>query len=213
MVIALIQVTGSGNRTRLKTCFDQYISWCDVDDLQNWQIAVATAQEEFRRLTGEQLAVVRSLVNRVIACKGELTAIFDALNGDAVCRLCRGECCRAGRYHFTVVDLVVYLTTAAELFQPRFNNGSCPFLGDSGCLMQPLYRPYNCLTFVCERIDAGMAPGQRACFSAVSEQLLACYREMEVLFRNRFTGGLLNNGERFGDGRSSGILWGEHGNA
>jgi hypothetical protein len=179
-----------------------------VDDLQNWQTAVATAQDEFGRLTAEQLVAVGSLVNRVMACKGELTALFDSLNGSAVCSLCRGECCRAGRYHFTVVDLVVYLTTSSELFLPRFNNCACPFLGDRGCLMPPLYRPYNCLTFVCDRIDDGMDQDQRACFSAVSERLLACYREMEALFHNRFTGGLLNNGERFRDGRSTGILWG-----
>jgi hypothetical protein len=178
-----------------------------VSDLQNWQTAVATAQKEFRQLTGEQLAAVNSLVNRVMACKGELTALFDSVSGGAVCSLCQGECCRAGRYHFTVVDLVVYLATSAELFLPRFNSGTCPFLGDSGCVMQPLYRPYNCLTFVCDRIDGGMEPGQRACFSEASERLLACYREMEAMFHNRFTGGLLNNGERFRDGRSAGILW------
>lgn len=208
MVIALFRVTGSGNRTRLTTCFDQFIPWCCVNDTENWQTSVETAREEFRLLTNEQLVAVRSLAGGVMACKGELTALFDALNGGAVCSLCRGECCRAGRYHFTAVDLLAYLVTSAELFLPRFNNGACPFLGDSGCLMQPLYRPYNCLTFVCDRIDAGMEPCQRGTFSALSERLFGCYREMEAMFHNRFTGGLLNNGERFRNGRSKGILWG-----
>lgn len=159
-------------------------------------------------MTAEQSSQVSVLVAEVMECKGELTALFDALNGAAVCRLCRGECCRVGRYHFTAVDLLVYLATSTELFSPRFGNGSCPFLDNTGCLMPPLHRPYNCLTFVCDRIDGGMEPDQRGRFYALSERLLGRYREMEELFGNRFTGGLLNNLERFREGRSTGILWG-----
>ncbi|MBT0663811.1 hypothetical protein KI809_05795 [Geobacter pelophilus] len=177
-----------------------------------WSTAIAVATREFKELPGHLSTQVAGIVREILVVKREVDAIFDGLNGVEICRLCQGECCRSGCYHFTVVDLLGYLVTGHELFSPRFDNGACPFLGDSGCMMAPHYRPYNCVTFVCDRVDAGMDSNARARFAALSADLFVLYQRLEQLFANRFVYGILNNSRRFAEGRSIGILWSEHGN-
>jgi len=147
-----------------------------------------------------------------MALKAEITSIFDGAKGIEVCRLCCGECCRTGCYHFTTVDLLAYFIASRELFTPLFDNGVCPFLGDSGCMMDPCHRPYNCVTFVCEKFDILISSVERERFADLSAKLIAVYRGLEQLFANRFVYGILNNGDRFVEGRSKGILWSGNGN-
>jgi len=183
-----------------------------VKDDETWRLTVPAATSEYADLPIEVKAPAQELLRQVMACKVELTAIFELLDGADICRLCRGECCKVGSFHFTAIDLLAYLTTGRELFTPHFGGGSCPFLGDTGCMMEPEYRPYNCVTFVCDRIDIGMDSIRRNSFAHLTDRLLGLYREMEALFGNRFMYGLLSNGERFLDGRSAGIFRGANGN-
>jgi hypothetical protein len=141
-----------------------------------------------------------------MAVKAQMSDVFDDLNGLDICRLCLGECCRTGSYHFTAVDLLGYLTTGRDLFSPGFDKSTCPYLGDNGCIMEPAYRPYNCVTFVCDKIDAGMDSALRSRFAELSSELVELYRKLEALFANRFVYGILNNGARFTEGRSQGIF-------
>lgn len=187
-------------------------SWCLVKYDETWRLSVSATTSEYADLPIEMRGRVEELLRQVMACKGELTTIFDLLDGADICRLCRGECCKAGSFHFTVIDLLAYLATGRELFTPRFAVGSCPFLGDTGCMMEPEYRPYNCVTFVCDRIDICMDSNSRNRFAHLTDRLLGLNREIEALFGIRFMYGLLSNGERFLDGRSTGILRGENGN-
>lgn len=175
-------------------------------------MAVELASREFRELDASVRAQAELIIREIMATKAGISSIFDGLNGIEICRLCRGECCQTGCFHFTAVDLLAYLITGRELFTPRFDNGACPYLGDTGCLMEASYRPYNCVTFVCDRVDAGMDPVVRNRFAELSSTLNSLYRQIEELFANRFVSGILNNGARFAEGRSQGILWSEHGN-
>ncbi|GAM09523.1 hypothetical protein OR1_01802 [Geobacter sp. OR-1] len=177
-----------------------------------WGIAVDVATTEFRALDPALSESIARIIRDVMRTKQELTAIFDGLNGGEICMRCGGECCRTGCYHFTAVDLLAYLVTGEMLFSPRFDNASCPFLGAAGCLMAPEYRPYNCVTFICDRVDVGMDSLTRDRFAALSADLLALYQKIEALFANRFVYGILNNGSRFKAGRSAGILWSGNGN-
>ncbi len=218
-----------GNRTRLMVCFGQFrffrsavpltaawptgvlTTWCAVKDDDTWRLSVSAATGEYAELSILARGQTQELLRQVMACKAELTAIFELLNGKDICSTCRGECCRVGRFHFTVIDLLAYLTTDRELFSPRFGGGGCPFLADTGCMMEPEYRPYNCVTFVCDRIDIAMDSIMRSRYSGLSDRLLRLYGDIELLFGNRFMYGLLSNGERFLDGRSPGILRGDNG--
>jgi len=174
-----------------------------VTDDEKWRIGIAAVAEEFAALEQARQDAVVALVRQIMAIKGEIAACFSLVDGAAVCAKCGGECCRAGRYHFTVIDLLAYLVHQRQLFTPSFDSGACPFIGAAGCLMAPQFRPYNCVTFVCDRVELGMAPDLRQSFSSLCDRLLACYLEMEELLANRFRSGLLINCERYLDRKAA----------
>lgn len=62
--------------------------------------------------------------------------------------------------------------------------------------MEPEYRPFNCITFNCERVGGFMEPLEVERFRGLEQELLAACREMELVFHNRFMSGLLINCER-----------------
>lgn len=174
-----------------------------VTDDEKWRIGLAAVVEEFAALDEARRCAVVALVHQIMAVKGEIAACFSLVDGAAVCAQCGGECCRAGRYHFTVIDLLAYLVAQRKLFTPSFDSGACPFIGGDGCLMEPQFRPYNCVTFVCDRVELEMAPGPRQDFNSLCDRLLTCYLEMEALLANRFRSGLLINCERYLDGKAA----------
>lgn len=177
-----------------------------------WHVSIETASREFAGLDQQLLERTAAIVSEMMTVKSRIAMLFDGVNGGEICRLCRGECCQSGSYHFTVTDLLAYLVTGDTLFAPRFDSGVCPYLGEGGCVMSPSFRPYNCVTFVCDRVDAGMTPEDRERFAELSAGLRDLYQRMEALFENRFFYGILNNGRRLVEGRSTGILRSGDGN-
>jgi hypothetical protein len=159
-------------------------------------MAVAAVTEEFSRLAPFRRALVGEAAEAVKACKQALHTIVEGVAAAGICASCGGECCRTGKFHFTVVDLLVYLVDGRELFTPRFGQEACPYLGAPGCLMAPVYRPFNCITFNCERVECLLEPREKERFTRHEEKLRSHYKSFEELFGARFMGGLLMNGER-----------------
>jgi hypothetical protein len=161
-----------------------------------WGKAVEAVAREYAALPctlrtwiGERAAVIRE---RKIA----LSRLSQGVGGEGICAACRGECCARGRHHFTVIDLLVHLAAGRPLFSPDFAGDRCPWLGPAGCLMNPEYRPFNCVTFNCERVEGLLDPAVHDRFYRIEAELRAVYGEVEELFGNRFMQGLLLNYER-----------------
>jgi len=158
-----------------------------------WRLGVAAVTGEFRALLPAQLSRLSSGIEELRVRKKALHDVVARVNGAAVCAECKGECCVRGKYHFSAIDLVVYLQTGRELFDPRFANGLCPFLGDDGCLMPLEYRPLTCVIFICERIEAFLPPVDREFFSAAESALRLMYRELQEIFADRRMRGSVMN--------------------
>ena len=176
----------------------------DFGDAAVWEAAVHAVQEEFDALPGRlrvKVGVVAAIIKKRKAALHDLTR---SAGGEAICKICRGGCCQTGKYHFTVTDLLAYLFDGKRLFTPDFGNGRCPFLGDSGCLMDAEYRPFNCITFNCERIERLLSQSDVERFYELEKGLRSQYGLMEKIFGNIFAYGLLANFER--NGREGGIL-------
>lgn len=167
-----------------------------MTDRETWNLAVAAVAAEFALLLPSRKALLAELTESVKACKKELHAVVEGVGAGNICAACGGGCCLTGKYHVTVVDLLVYLVEGKELFSPRFDQEFCPFLGERGCLMEPARRPFNCVTFNCERVELLLEPQEKERFAALERALRALYGRFEELFGNRFMGGLLMNCER-----------------
>ena len=164
--------------------------------LAAWQHGITTVQREYEQLTVENRYRLHELATAIMACKKSLYGISAAVEGAGLCASCQGACCTRGKYHFSVVDLLVYLATAKELFVPDFERGACPFLGDEACLMAPEYRPFTCITFNCDLVEAALPLLEQSRFAVQVDQLRGLYREVEALFQVRLSGGLLHYSEK-----------------
>ncbi len=158
----------------------------------NWGRAVAAVQAQFAAFNGELLACLQGAIRLL---KLEKMAIFDLTAseaGEKICAGCQGKCCESGKYHFTVIDLLVYLNDGKELFTPRFGNKRCPYLGEAGCLMDPEYRPFNCITFNCESLEALLAYEDVKKFYALENALRGHYLRIRQMCGKRTAHGLLS---------------------
>lgn len=167
-----------------------------MTDRDTWNLAVAAVTAEFAALPLAQQTLLAEMSEAVKDCKRELHAVVETVSAAGVCADCGGECCRTGKYHFTVVELLVHLVERKELFTPRFEQQFCPYFGERGCLMAPAYRPFNCVIFNCERLENQLTPARKERLVRLERMLRGDYAGFEKLFGNRFMGGLLMNCER-----------------
>ena len=161
---------------------------------KKWQSGVRRVTDVFRRLTGAEAESLRSLCSMLMEQKESLQTLVAGVDAAIRCAECGGECCVKGRYHFTAVDLLVYLSTGLPLFEPLFENGLCPYLGQCGCLMEPAYRPFNCITFNCERIEDLLSPEEIARFYRLERELRESYAKIRSLFPAKEMDGALLSG-------------------
>ena len=209
MVIARRRVTSGGNRTRLTGCFGQLVDALRgriairprflrgiMTDREKWDRGVAAVRKEYAALSPLLRTRLKERSAAVKSCKKSLHSIAETMGAGEICTECRGECCASGKNHVTVVDLLVYLSDDRQLIAPCFERDLCPYLGEHGCLMEPEYRPYNCITFTCERVEGLLEPAEQERFYTVERELRALCEGFEELFDNRFRAGLLINCER-----------------
>lgn len=167
-----------------------------MDDQEKWDSAIAAVKKEFAALPELFIANIRTSTETIKRQKKAIFALTELVGGGKICENCRGECCNKGKYHFTVIDLLVFLAEGKALFTPRFARERCPYEGDAGCLMEPEYRPFNCITFHCERLEELLQAPDVEEFYELEKKLRSQYSKFERMFDNRFAYGLLSNYEQ-----------------
>jgi hypothetical protein len=104
--------------------------------------------------------------------KKNLVEQATAAGSSQICRECGGECCRFGRYHVSVLDILAYLKNNTELPVPDFSTTpACPYSDDSGCIMQSGYRPMTCVVFNCQQVENRLTTNQLETFRTCEQAL------------------------------------------
>lgn len=170
-----------------------------MTDHEKWEGALEAVRQEFSLLPPLLHTEIATCCTSIRSLKLELHEIAESAECADRCALCRGACCTAGKYHFTVIDLLAYLTCGRELFTPRFaeavRDGGCPYAGPCGCLMEPQFRPYTCITFICGEIEDRLPSGSER-FYHLAGELRSLYADLERIFQKRFISGLIMNYDR-----------------
>jgi len=161
-----------------------------VTDQQLWSAAVERVRNDYQALPPALRMKLADLAADVMALKASHHSAA-ATTADEICAECKGLCCRFGKHHFTAVDLLVYLSAEKELFSPSFDNPVCPYHNGSGCLMEPSLRPFNCIIFICERLEAALGEQTSSDLIGIESLLRQIYGEFDKLLGNRFANGLL----------------------
>lgn len=172
-----------------------------MNESEKWDLGVLAVQKEYLSIPPDLRARVGLCVAAIKLCKRELHLI--ALKGGAagICATCGGECCKRGNNHVGAVDLIAYLNDGREIFTPCFEREICPYLDEAGCIMEPEYRPFNCITFICEQVEDRLDHPEKERFYKLESDLRKLYRAMEQLFDDRFRCSLLGVCERQPQGK------------
>ncbi len=132
-----------------------------MTDQQRWDLAVEAAGSVYEHLAPETGAQLDTLIGQIMRLKEELVERALAAGSASICRTCAGRCCRNGKYHVSVLDLLAYRSSKTEPVVPEFSPGpACPYSGASGCRMPPRFRPMTCVVFNCELVEGPMEPDE-----------------------------------------------------
>jgi hypothetical protein len=169
------------------------------EDAFLWRRIVIGLEKEVLRLTSAERDWIASRLERIGHLQEELHALFLQGDGPGVCSRCGGSCCDRGRHHATLVNLLGFLLAGKEPPLPDFGR-PCPFLGETGCLMEPAGRPFNCVTFICDAIEDRLDAAGREAFYARERELRGLYGEFDARYAGSTLRGILIRAARLGDG-------------
>ncbi len=97
----------------------------------------------------------------------------------------------------TLVEVLTALLQGQTIPTP-VTDATCPFLTEQGCLLVPEMRPFNCVTFNCERVEDQLTSEQQQTFYRLEKELRTLYMEFEERYAGASLRGLVIRAERLG---------------
>jgi hypothetical protein len=162
-----------------------------------WRDTLEALRAELPQLAGSERAWMEDRLTQVGRCQQQLQALFAQAGGEGLCRSCAGACCQCGTHHLTLVNLLAFLLPGAPPPAPDFDR-TCPFLAATGCRLPATHRPFNCVTFICEPVEAGLTAADRKAFWSLERRLRALYEAFDRRYAGSSLRGLLIRAERLG---------------
>jgi hypothetical protein len=153
---------------------------------QLWQVADNTLYY-LMYLHGHQLDQVKETAGSI---KGQIESIDGMLDWlcKKTCAQCSSPCCLVADVSYDFKDLLFIHLTEQENppGQPRRkSHDACRYLGDTGCLIPRLERPWICTWYICaeqKNYLAGFYKTSRKQLLSVIEQVKMLRKQMEDLF-------------------------------
>jgi len=152
-----------------------------------WQKLVAQICREYTHLELVEKSWIARHCQLIGVLQEKLDQLFMQAQGEDICRNCQGECCALGHNHLTLANLLALVGASQQLPRLDFSQ-TCPLLTAQGCQLPAAYRPYNCVSFVCEQIENRLTSQHKTEFYQIEKDLRQLYR----LFLERYPGASLS---------------------
>ena len=162
-----------------------------------WRQTLAAVRHELTGLAPAERSWLAAHLQAMGALQERLQALFVAAGGPTLCRDCDGACCGCGRNHLTLGNLLAMLLAGDEPPAPDWS-APCPWLGADGCRLGTPRRPFNCVSFICEAVEARLSSQERDSFCALERELRLGYEELARRYLGAGRQGLLLRAERIG---------------
>lgn len=159
-----------------------------------WKGYLDSVSADYAQLPAVERSWIDRELTRIASLQQQLDDLFRRGDGPAVCRRCLGACCDCGKNHFSLVNLLAFLS-AEELPPVADFTLPCPFLGPTGCRLEVSRRPFNCITFICEGILDPLGEAGYDAFHELEGQLRRCYLNFDQRYVGSSLRGLLIRGE------------------
>lgn len=164
-----------------------------------WEKIVAQTTDELAALPRPDRQWLETQLAAIRDGQVAIDLLVQAVDGAASCAACPERCCGCGRHHFTLTNLLASLAQGETPPAPDAT-ATCPFLGDQGCLLPAAQRPYNCITFICARIEDRLGMAGRQTFYRLDSRLRAAYQAVADRYPAASLRGLLIALQRHDDG-------------
>lgn len=167
-----------------------------VNTEERWEKIVDALRREVAGLSAAERGWISARLAAISLVQEELHNCVRACGSEALCAVCAEHCCGQGKNHPGLANLLFYLLAGEDL--PADFSAPCPQLGPTGCLFPPARRPFNCITFNCERVEERLAPGERQRLAALETALRALYESFAARYAGAGLQGLLIRAETLG---------------
>jgi hypothetical protein len=157
----------------------------------DWLKIVQRVQNEWTSLVESERFWIVTKIEQLSRLQQELHSLVAAADGEDVCRDCCGGCCGDGLYHPTLVTILAHLVPDRPLPTPDFRQ-SCPYFGVGGCLFLPAVRPFNCVIFICEKIEERCSEKSLALICGLESQIRTIYEAFDSRFAGSSLRGVMN---------------------
>jgi len=165
---------------------------------QLWEQLIEQIELEYQQLPAAEKSWIAEQLQRIEALQRQLNLLFVESQGHQACATCLGGCCALGHNHMTLANLLAYLQSGERPPGADFSR-TCPFLADAGCLLPDSRRPYNCISFVCDRIEENLIQEELERFYDLERQLRALYQQFAERYAGAALTGLLIQAQRLGN--------------
>ncbi|TLM67333.1 MAG: hypothetical protein FDZ69_04355 [Deltaproteobacteria bacterium] len=139
-----------------------------------WAATLDRARRELLALPPAERDWLAAQVRRIGELQLELDRLFREIDGPVICTDCLGGCCSRAKHHVTLTNLLGYLLQGGTPPEPD-HALACPMLGAEGCRLPVERRPFNCIIFLCDRLDDRLTSVQREAFSGIEAELRSAY--------------------------------------
>lgn len=143
-----------------------------------WRFILDALSREVAMLSSSEREWLQGRLGRIDSLQERMHALFLEAGGSGICRDCGGYCCDRGKNHLTLANLLPFLLEGGSPPEPDFSR-SCPYCGAVGCLYEAGRRPFNCVTFLCDRVEEPLSPSARSDFYALERELRQIYLELD----------------------------------
>jgi len=167
-------------------------------DAALWATTLDRARCELAELPVADRDWLAAQVSRIGGLQAGLDRLFRDVGGPAICAACLGGCCGGARHHVTLTNLLGYLLAGEEPPAPDFSL-ICPQLGAQGCRLPAERRPFNCIIFLCDKIDDQLTNEQRIAFDGIEAELRNAYHAVAERCLGASLRGLLLAAARVGE--------------
>jgi len=163
---------------------------------QRWSKIVNSLRREVAALAEAEKAWISARLAAIAWLQEELHDCVRANGSEALCACCPEHCCGQGKNHPGLANLLFYLLAGEELLADF--TAPCPQLGPAGCLFPPARRPFNCITFNCDRVEERLTAAQRQRLATLETALRALYESFASRYAGAGPQGLLIRAETLG---------------
>lgn len=152
-----------------------------------WQQITQQVTREWGLLPAAEKTWITDHTLLIVELQNKLHQLFLDVDGAKICRDCDGDCCGHGKFHPNLANLLACLVEEYPFPEPEFKQ-DCPYITARGCLFPPGLRPYNCISFICEKIEDDLNSVNREEFCRLEKAIRAGYE----LFVDRYAGAGMN---------------------